>query len=378
MFGLKDFSVDFLTTHHYVVWPVLLLLIVLTIALYRRTNPPLPTYLKIILGALRIVAVVALVLALLEPVFSYTRVYQRPRQIALLLDDSGSMSRIEQGKSRRARRDSLLSTDTFAAVRNTADLTSFNFGGNLVTVSNKVDRDRTSLGAALYELDKHELGAPSDYWLLFTDGRSNSGRHPTEVATNLHTPIVVVDIVSSMGSFDAGINEIDFNPVVFVGRKTEVVIKLNWHQGKNRNIKVELLQGNHVLDSERFLLSNEGGLGEVSFTYVPSEPGQQILKAQVVPIEGEESVDNNQRSFSVKVLKSRLLILIVSEHPDYEAGFLKRYLEQSDKFDVEFIAVGPHAGNLSGRFPNRQTELNRYDLVILHDPDPRRLEPRKD
>jgi len=42
------------------------------------------------------------------------------------------------------------------------------------------------------------------------------------------------------------------------------------------------------------------------------------------------------------------------------------------------IVTAPRAGNLSGRFPARQAELNRYDLVILHDPDPSSLEPYQD
>ena len=141
---------------------------------------------------------------------------------------------------------------------------------------------------------------------------------------------------------------------------------------------MELLDGNRVVDQKRLKLTTDDGLGEVALRLIPEEPGQTLLRARAVPVEGEETTDNNQRYFAVKVLKSKLLVLLASSSPDYEVGFLKRTLEQSDKYEVEFVATGGKMGNLAGNFPSRQTSLNRYDLVILHDPDPRRLSSRKE
>jgi LPXTG-motif cell wall-anchored protein len=64
MFGLKDISVSFLTGHP--VWVILGGLVLLGLAglLYWKTNPPLPLWLRIVLGTLRVVAVLALIIAL--------------------------------------------------------------------------------------------------------------------------------------------------------------------------------------------------------------------------------------------------------------------------------------------------------------------------
>ena len=67
MFGFKDISIDFLTGSPVVVWFVLGLLLLLAIYLYRRTNPPLPLYIRIILGGLRLIAILALMLTLANP-----------------------------------------------------------------------------------------------------------------------------------------------------------------------------------------------------------------------------------------------------------------------------------------------------------------------
>ncbi len=378
MFGLKEISLNLLSGAQPLIWIALLVLVGLGIYLYIRTNPPLPKYLRIILGALRIIAILTLIIALLEPVVSYTRVFQRPKRVTLLLDQSASMDKVELQKARTARRDSLLSTSGFDQLKGEAEISTYYFGGNLTTTSDKVDREKTSLGDALYDLQKRELAAPADYWLLISDGKSNSGRDPLKAAKTGTAPVVAVDISSDVGNFDIGIGDVQFNPVMFVGQPSEIKMKLNWHNARGKTAAIELVDSNKVVAQTTFPINQDEGIGDVTLKYLPTSPGQKILRINVPALEHEENTGNNHRTFSVKVLKSRLLTLMVTDHPDYEVGFLKRFLDQTDKYDVKLIVTGKPAGNLAGKFPNNQAELNRYDLVILYDPDPADLEPQKD
>jgi len=378
MFGLKDISVDFLTSSPVVVSLALLLLAALAVYLYFRTNPPLPRYLRTILGALRLIALLTLFAVLFEPVVSFTREFQRSARVALLLDNSSSMDIVESGKSRMVRLDSLLSSRAYASLRRSAEVTPHYFGGNLVDSRDRVDREKTALGEAAYQLQQQELTEPSDYWILFSDGRWNSGREPGEAVRDGKAPIIAVDMAGYAGSFDVTLSEINFNPVVFAGQKTEIEARLTWRDALNKKIEVELRDSNRVLTTNRLTVTQEVGLGEVKLGYLPTEPGQRILQVYIPPIEGEETADNNRRSFAVKVLKSKLSVLLLTDHPDYEVGFLKRFLLQSGKYEVDLRVTGAKTGNLSGRFPARQSELNRYDLVILYDPNLPQLEARQD
>ncbi len=377
MFGLQELSIDFLTDTPFLVAISLIILLALSIYLYRRTNPPLPMWMRIVLGGLRIAAVVTLFLALFEPVISYTREYVRPRRVAVVIDESLSMDRVENEKSRRVRTDSLLSSQTFENLQRTAQISTYYFGGGLAQEPDAVDSTRTALGDALYELDRLQMGEPHDYWLLLSDGNSNAGRKPVQTASGLPTPVVAVDITGGQGSFDIGIDDIEYNPVVFADQPTEIKVKLNWRGAEGRTASVQLVDSNRTITVEQLSITQEGGRGEVTLKYTPEEPGQKLLKIDIPAQENEETPGNNERSFAVKVLKSRLLVLMVAAEPDYEVGFVKRLLDASDRYDVELAATGPRAGNLSGRIPGEQTELNRYDLVILYDPDPGQLGARE-
>lgn len=378
MLGLKKLSLEFLTSTPVLVWFCLLGLLLLTVWIYRRTNPPLPGWLRIGLAVLRSVAVVALIAVLLQPVLSFTRERNRPRRAAVVLDISASMDKTESGRTRSARLDSLLSNSAFQRLSNALTTRTYYFGDHLSDSRNKVSTHATALGEAMSELSQEEISEPSDLWLVFSDGNSNSGRKASQVAASLTAPVYAIDMSSDLGNLDVALADIDYNPIDFVGKPTEIKVKLSWQSAAGRSARVRIAQGNRLLDSTVFPLQHADGLGEVTLKYTPTEPGQKLLKVSVAPLEGEEATGNNERSIAIKVLKSRLAVLFVSEQPDYEAGFLRRHLLQTDRFDVRFLSIRSKAGNLGGTFPSTQTELNRYDLIILHDVTPTTLDTRKE
>jgi hypothetical protein len=377
MFDLRDISVELLTSRPIAVILALLVLLTLTIYLYRRTNPPLPLWLRIVLSLLRASAVLLIITALLEPVISYRREHERDRRVAVLLDRSASMEHVESGKTRQARMDSLLSGSDYDHVRSTADVAIWYFGENLESSADKVGRDKTALGEALAALEESELAAPSDYWLVLSDGNSNSGRRPQEVAATVSTPITAVAMSSGTGAFDVGLADVEFNTVVFVGQPTEVKTRIALSQAAGQKVRAQIREKTKVLAERTFDVTENGGFGELTLSYTPELPGQHLLEVHLPPLPGESTEGNNTRTIAVKALKNRLKVLFVSKSPDYEAGFLMRYLRQSDRYDVDFMATGSRSGNLRGQFPTGQADLNRYDLIILHDPDPSDLQTRQ-
>jgi len=373
VFGLTDISVAFLTGSPIWVWAGLLGLLAMTWLLYRRTNPPLPVYARIVLAAMRVVAVLALIVALSEPVVSYSRQFERPPRMAVLMDRSTSMEREEQGLSRHGRVDSLWSDNTASSLRANCDIEMFYFGGALDNDPTKIFPGETALGNILNDLQRRQIERPYDAWLIFSDGRSNSGSDPLEIARSLNVPVTTVGMAAGGDEADLALVDIDHNPVVFVGQPTEATVKLSWTRAEGETVNVRLLDSSLLLAENRLVIDQEGGFGEVTLNYIPARSGQRLLSFEVSPLSEETETDNNRRTISVKAMRSRVNVLLVTGAPDYEVGFLHRFLQNSDRYEVELIATGNRSGRLAGRFPGSQSELNRYDLIILHDPDPARL-----
>ncbi|MFQ5499805.1 MAG: hypothetical protein ACE5FH_09045 [Candidatus Zixiibacteriota bacterium] len=378
MFDLSGFAVDFLSNWMVASIAALFILGAAGVHLYYRTNPPVPRLIRGLLLALRLVAILALVLVLLQPVIGYTRQFERPTRVAVLLDRSGSMNRIEQKKSRSERLDSLLTSPGFSYLQNNVDIRRYYFGGNLTSKPDNVDTNRTALGDALNSLEQLDAEHAADLLIVFSDGKSNAGKDISEAAVSLSRKVVAVNLAGRSEEFDVGIESIDCNPILFAGRPTEIKVTLDWQNAIDKQVTVELVDSNRVVQQKKMTIDQEVGHAEFSLSYLPDRPGQRILRVRIPALAQERSIDNNSRSVAVKVLKSRLLVLLMTDKPDYEVGFLRRFLASSDKYEVELKVTGPRSGNMLGRFPSRQTELNRYDLVILHDPDPNKLAAHRD
>ncbi len=378
MFGLQEFSIDFLTDSLWMLIPTFLILVGLSVYLYLKTNPPLPLYLKIILTTFRIITVLAIILSLAQPVISYTREFERLPRAALLLDESLSMEKSELGKSRKARMDSLLSSVEFENLQKNLDISTYYFASGLTEDISTLDKSRTSLGDIIKQLNTKEIGNNSDYWLLLSDGNSNSGSEPAAASNGLSTPVITVDMALSGGNSDIGLGDIEFNPVMFAGQSGEIKISAYWQNIENQKIKVRLLDSNRVKSEYSLNINQNEGLSDITLKYIPETPGQKILQIEISPVPGEENQENNKRSMSIKVLKSRLSVLLVCERPDYEIGFLKRFYERTEKYEIELKVLGEKSGNLFSRFPNTQASLNRFDLIILYDMNLNSLEPHKD
>lgn len=378
MFGLKDFSIQFLTGSPILAWVGLVGLLGLAVLMYWKTNPPLPRYIRIMMASLRVIAILALMAALFEPVISFTRQFERPQRLAVLIDRSASMAKEEQGLTRLERVDSLMASAAMSPMKALTQISIFYFGGNLTRRPDLVEDQSTALATVLQELDRQQLGQPYDRWLLFSDGRSNSGPSPQDISAVLPTPIMSIGMASGGGGTDITIASADYNAVVFVGQKTELKVKLQWDRAEGQTARVRLIDGGRTVTERRISIDQESGFADLMLDYVPDQPGQRLYRIEVAPLTDEANPDNNSKTISVKVLKNRVAILLVTPGPDYEIGFLNRFLGQSDRYDVKLISLGSHSGNLAGRFPESQTELNQYDLIILHDPDPNRLASYQD
>jgi hypothetical protein len=378
MFGITDISIDFLTRQSFLTWLIFILFLLLAVMLYRRTNPPLSRGIRILLTALRIIAVTALFLTLFEPVISLTREYLRKPRLSVLIDKSGSMETSEGGKSRIQRLDSLINSAGFKEFVDNFDSENLTFTGELENADVIENQNITALGNIIEDLAKRRIGRPDDVWLLMSDGISNSGISPAEISGETATPIYTVGFGSASSGNDISLGELEYNPVVFAGKPTTLKWQLSWRNDIERKITFKVKDAGKILVSREMTISPGDLKEDVSISFVPDRPGQRTFELNVSALPDEINRENNHRSFSMTVLKGKNNILLVSGQIDWEYSFLKRFLEQSESVALTEAIYDKQGGFITGRFPTRQEELNQYDLVILYDVSNDAFDARKD
>ena len=378
MFGITDFSFNILTGYPFVTILFFMFLALLAVYLYRRTNPPLSAGKRLLLVSLRMIAVIALFLALLEPVVSYNREYDRKPHISVLVDRSGSMTVDDNGSTREQSVDSILNSPGFSEFLDNFDITLTEFASGIISDKDSANINLTALGEVLNAQSQSELGGDADYWLLFSDGISNSGVSPATVAERLNVPIYTVGIGLEEEQRDLALKSIEHNDLIFAGKPAEITIGLEWAGMNNDHAKISIFSDNKRLTEETTVLSSGQLQKELKLKFIPEKPGRQTFRIEAAEIDGEASIDNNSRSFAVTVLKSKLKVLLVSEKLDWEYSFLNRFLLRAENIDHTPVVFKKGGGYLTGPFPERQTELNRYDLIILYDVSARSLSSRSE
>jgi len=378
MFGISELSFNLLTGRSFITALFFILFILFAIYIYRQTNPPISKGLKILLTALRIIAVVALFLALFEPVLSYKRDYSRKPRLTMLVDRSKSMDIMDEGRSRKERIDSLFATDGFTKFAGEFDITTEEFADGLKENDKSFDVEKTAVGDAITKLSEQEIARPSEYWILLSDGISNSGISPVTAATGIKTPIFSVGVGLETSEKDVAISAVDHNPVVFAGKPTELTVHMEWSGMNNDSAKVEIIGGNKTLETKSIPLPPGKLKQDEKISFTPERPGQQTFEVKIPEINGEVQKDNNDRSFSMTVLRSKLKVLLASDRLDWEFSFLNRFLSNMNNVELTRVVTKKDGGYLGEAFPSKQEELNQYDLIILYDVDIARLKSKSE
>lgn len=378
MTSLTELSIDFLTGSPFLTILGLIIAIGLAVYLYYRTNPPLPTPIRVLLVGLRMIAILALFLALFEPVFSYTREFERLPRVNLLIDQSRSMSVDENGLTRKQRIDSILASPSFMEFVDNFDTKSFYFGGNLSENKSSIDSLSTALGQILADLAKEESAGPAEAWILFSDGINNTGISPPTSSKEISSPIYSIGIGTDNGRRDIAITDVDYNQIAFVGKSTEVAVQIEWSGMDNEKVAINIKDGGKILASDTITVSPGNLKQDLVMHMIPEKIGRQSYSIEIPNFDNETNEENNSRSISMAVMKSRFNVLLVVDHYDWEYAFMSRYLERADNVDLTNIVYKADGTFLEGSFPSTQAELNRYDLIIFYDIKPNLLRACED
>lgn len=387
---ITDIVISFLSSAPALGWLALLALTVVTYLQYRSSNPPLPPVLRGVLIGLRVIALAALFLTILEPVVAYEKTGERKPRLALAVDVSGSITAEQDGRSRLTVIDSALSSDQWLAALEDFDYETYYIAESLLTERpTSADlaemQGGTALGDALADLSALEFPAAADAWLLLSDGINNLGRATTDVSGDLKVPLTTIGVGDVADGFDIELADIDYNPVAYVGSAAPIKAKVRWHGATGATgatgseALIELYEhrasdgtsgarGSSPLDTKRIKLGAGSLSADLELEYTPNSAGGKFLELRIIGPGVERRTENNSQLFSLKALKSRLKALLVSESLNWDYRFIKSALSDNDRIEVTEVIEKVSGKYLDRAFPTTTAQLSEYDLIILHNP----------
>jgi len=373
LLGISELLLNLQQRNLELVIGLFILALLFAILTYRRTFPPLSKRKKALLLGLRMVALFSLFLVLSEPILTMAIRHVQKPVIALLLDTSRSMNLKGTDIKRIEELQNLLKTDIFEKISNQAELKTFGFADSLIPVD-LVGKfpdslgNATSIGEAIEMAQKKLSEGNLRGIVILSDGANNLGEDPVLVARSSNVPIYTRGLGEYIPPKDVSIERMVYNDIAYVDDQIPIQVDISQTGFDQLKIPVSIKEKKNILTQQNVSLGKSGATQSVDLTIIPEEAGLHQYRLSV-PVLKEESVkENNQRLFTIKVLKNKIKMLLITGSLNWEYTFLKRALERDRNVELTSLVYGTKRKPIVGTFPQGEKQLSSLDILIFIDP----------
>jgi uncharacterized membrane protein len=363
------------------------------VALAWRATRGAPAWRRALMIGLRAGGAVTALVLFVEPAVELRQVAREPNRIAVLVDDSASMSLAEDphGPTRIQRAANLIasSTDTLAAWGREHTIDYYTFSDTVAATSpaalatDKATGKSTLIRKALEYVRGRYEGADLAGIVLISDGAATGGFDEESgdgavrdflhsLDTKVHTvwaarsdlkDVAVAKVMADQFAFVRTVVHIDavIHTTGLPARQVPVTLSTD---GQPLRVKtVELPAGTHDVT--------------VNFEVTPPRVGRYVYEVSVPVADGEAVTTNNARDFVIRVIRDKVRVLQVAGQPSWDVRALREWLKNDPNVDLisffilrtqDDVSLVPNDEMSLIPFPTRELfeqQLPSFDIIIL-------------
>ena len=336
---------------------------------YRSPVPPQTRASRIIFTLLRTLGLWILMLLIGQPVLSLVERSVKPPVVDILVDNSQSLSLVDDLGDRRLVLRGALSSSEFAALSNDADVrwSLFDHTRRAITSwsvdSVRSDGDRSDIAGALRDLRINSGGRRPAAVVLVTDGNATTPVNPLYEAQALGVPVFTVGVGDTNDPRDLRVSSLLSNATAYAGTRVPVNVVVHSSNAAGEQAEVRLIHRGRTVDRTTITLDAGSRDQRVTLYLTPDSAGLHRSSVSLSRLANEITYANNTATFLTRVLSDKMRILILASAPNQDAAFLQRSLSSDSN-----MAVTVRTGNPQGAFWEGALTpdlLRRSDAFIL-------------
>ncbi len=373
-------------------WPVWVLPVAIALAcallafvLWRRRGrmpAGLAGWRPVAIWALQCCLAALLLTMLWHPALSVATLKPQQNVVAVVVDDSRSMSLSENGKTRLETARSTLNGGLLSALEEKFQVRLYRFGRTLERVE-KADQVTgaapvTRISDALKQVASEAASLPVGAVVLVSDGADNSGGIDRETIAEIRRyriPVHTVGIGRLAPEKDIEITDAVVPPRTLADSRLSAQVTLRQFGFQNRKVQLKISDGAKLLASQEVTLRGSGEPQTESVAFDAGIAGARTLAIAVDKLDGEENQNNNSLMRLVNVESSKPRVLYFEGEPGWELKFVRRAAEEDRSLD--FISMARTTQNkiyrqgvsdakeLEQGFPGKAEELFAYEGLVL-------------
>jgi uncharacterized membrane protein len=327
---------------------------------------------------------VSLILFLLwQPALSIAALKPLQNIVAVVIDDSRSMSVEDKGTARIDAAKRVLNDNLVNDLSKRFQVRLYRLDVGLArlpandTSSFAATAPATRIGAGLEELAREASTLPIGSIVLLSDGGDNSGGIGRDTIAQLRAhrlPVNTIGFGSPRMEKDIELESLDVPANALSRSRLEARVSLRQEGFNGANVTLTLLAGGAVAGSRQIKLSSSGTQTE-TIGFDAGAAGVKNLEARIDPVSGETNAGNNRLTRTILVDDSKRRILYIEGEPRWDFKFLRRAVDDDPVVQVASLLrttqnkiyrqgiASPE--DLAEGFPNRPEELFSYQGLIL-------------
>ncbi len=191
----------------------------------------------------------------------------------------------------------------------------------------------TDLGIVLEHIRKNDKSLSGA--IIITDGQVTKGEKENYNLTDINVPIHIIGVGDTIPMIDVAIHEINAPTVVIKGEDFTTDVSITALGQVDGRINVLLYKNNKLIGSKFIHLSGEGSVSNVKFMVSANELGENNYNIKATVLEDEINIDNNNRKFSVTVLKDKYRVGLITGSPNFNTGPIKRIVSDIPRIELD-------------------------------------------
>jgi uncharacterized membrane protein len=398
---LFKYPIPVFTKGHFVLlcsWPAWLLLVLIAAAIsalalvvrskLRHATPELRTWRVWLIWALQS-AVIALVLVLLwQPAILISELNSQQNIIAVLVDDSRSMSVSDvDGKPRESAALAALQNGVLAGLQKRFQTRIYRLDANLTAAADlhsiAPTAPATHISDSLKQLATETSDLPIGAVLLLSDGSQNAASAGGTSLTldalhalrNRRLPVHTIGFGEEESAHDVEVEDVSIAPTAPANARISATVNLTQHGYSNQTTKLTVRDGDKVLTERDITLVPDGRVQTEQLFFPIGPAGAKSLTFTVAPLPNEENSANNSMSRPILVSDAKRRILYVEGEPRWEYKFIRR--AEGDDPTIQLVSMLRTSENkiyrqgisspseLADGFPSHPEDLFGYSGIII-------------
>ena len=304
---------------------------------------------KVFLFFLRVVTFVLLLVILLRPELEFKKSHSLKNHIAILLDNSKSLS-IKTFPKEVPRIDLVRKTlesnkEYFDQLKKDFQVDTYFVSDGIEKVSSRLkdyqaNRPYTDYRRALEELNKIYENKSLQGVFLFSDG-ADLTQEPGEISpdilkslTRINGPVHTLQAGSNDQFRDLALESVSAPDFGFVQQPVRLSLTVFSSELGNRNVPLVLKEGDRILVSKIIEIREDQKEYKVDLQFTPRKIGKRIYTLNLPRFAEESILTNNQKEFEVDVARDRIRILHLNGRPSWDSRYLREVLANNPRVDL--------------------------------------------